>query len=67
MADDETNYSWTRERLGLQHYDFDQDRMITREPTPAEILELMDALHADQQGTKTPAYEAALNERYWNR
>lgn len=61
----ETNYSWTRQRIGLESWDDDQERLVTREPSPAEVLQLLDALHADVTGTKTAEYEQALSERYW--
>ncbi|WPH57855.1 hypothetical protein [Mycobacterium phage WXIN] len=61
----ETNYSWTRQKFGLESWDDDQQRLVTREPTPAELLRLLDALHADIEGTRTPEYEEALSQRYY--
>lgn len=63
----ETNYEWTRSDLALETYDFDTQKMVTREPTPTEILRLLDALHADITGTNTPEYQAALDQRYYYR
>ncbi|QRY51768.1 hypothetical protein [Mycolicibacterium septicum] len=66
---DETNYSWTRQRLDLETWEDDGSigggQLVTREPTPSELLRLMDALHADMTGSKTPEYEQALSERWY--
>ena len=59
----ETNYSWTRERIGLE-YITDEGQVATREPTPAELLRLVDALHADMTGTRTREYEQAITDRW---
>ncbi|MBB3752554.1 hypothetical protein FHT44_005066 [Mycolicibacterium sp. BK634] len=64
-SDGETNYSWTRERLGLEQWDCDREATVYRTPSNAELLELLDALHADFAGVETPAFAEELRGRWY--
>lgn len=60
------NYAYTRQNLDIETWDYDQEKMVVREPTNAEILQLLDALHADITGGRTAEYEQHLSDRYWS-
>lgn len=60
------NYRYARERLQLETWDTDREAMICRTPTNAELLTLLDALHADITGTTTAEYDQHLTERWYN-
>lgn len=66
MAD--SNYDLIRSRLNLEHYEEDWDGgggMVTDDPTPKQILLLLDALNADIKGERHPAAEDILRDRHW--
>ena len=54
------NYRYVREHLYLDSFDIDTNTTTTRDPTNAEILRLLDALHADITGVNTKEYDQAL-------
>lgn len=62
----ESNYDVVRERVGLEQWDYDKEYMVTREPTPTELVRLFDALNADIKGEVLPEVEEARAERWWN-
>lgn len=65
MTEGETNYSVMRERLitgGLS----DLGHWVEHEPSNADILKLLDALHADMQGTTSRDVEWVLRDRWFN-
>lgn len=60
------NYRYARQHLELAHWDVEAETTISREPSNAELLKLLDALHADLTGVNTQEYEQSLSDRYWN-
>lgn len=63
---EESNYDIVRERVGLERWDYDKELMVTREPTPAELLRLLDALNADIKGEELSEVGEILRDRRWN-
>jgi hypothetical protein len=65
MDSGETNYSIMRERLITGEMS-DLNQWIEHEPSNADILKLLDALHADITGTTTPAVDRILTDRWYS-
>lgn len=65
MIDGETNYAIMRERLitGELHEPY---QWVEDPPSNADILKMLDALHADIQGTTSRDVEKVLQDRWFS-
>lgn len=62
----ESNYEHVRDSLYLREWDEVRREPVDREPTNAEILRLLDALHDDIRGVEGEELREARFQRYWN-
>lgn len=62
----ESNYECVRDKIGLSEWSDERQEIVHRDPTNAEILRLLDALHADIQGVEGEELAAARHDRWWN-
>lgn len=65
LGEGETNYSIMRENLTLGEWDDALDKWVERDPSNAEILKLLDALHADIAGTVSRDVDQILTARWF--
>ena len=60
------NYRIVRESLTLGHWDEVLNQWVPEPPTNAEILNLLDALHADREDSSTGKADEIRSSHYWN-